>query len=176
MTSPDAWRPAQYDRYAAERRQPFFDLLALLSRAPRGRVVDLGCGTGELTALLHERTAARETLGLDSSPAMLAKSAAFARPGLTFATRDIADFGAVADGAFDLVFSNAALHWVDDHEALFARLAGALSPDGELAIQMPSNHEHPSHVVAAEVAAESPCREAIATKPSSGRASVKELK
>lgn len=160
----DPWNPGQYDRYAAERRQPFFDLLALVSPRPGRRIVDLGCGTGELTELLHERTRARETLGLDSSAAMLAKSVAFAGGGLSFTRRDIADFGA-ADGPVDLIFSNAALQWVDDHETLFARIVAALGPGGELAVQMPANHEDPSHVVAAEIAAEAPFRDAMPEGP-----------
>lgn len=160
----DLWSPAQYDRYAEERRQPFHDLLALVSPRPGGRVVDLGCGTGELTRLLHERTGAKETLGLDSSPSMLAQSAKWAGGGLAFAERDVGDFGS-KDGPFDLVFSNAALQWIEDHDALFARIAGAIAPGGELAVQMPSNHDHPSHVVAAEIAREAPFAAAMPEGP-----------
>lgn len=153
----DTWSPAQYDRYAAERRQPFYDLLALVPPRPGRRVVDLGCGTGELTKVLHERTGARSTLGLDRSRAMLERSAAFAGAGLTFAARDIGELGASGeDGGVDLLFSNAALQWLDDHEALLARLAATLAPGGELAVQMPANHDHASHLVAAEVAREPP--------------------
>jgi trans-aconitate 2-methyltransferase len=148
---PDTWRPAQYDRFRAERQQPFFDLLALVRPEPAMRVVDLGCGTGELTRELHRRRAARETLGLDSSAAMLERSQAFAAEGLRFVRGDIATFSD-PDG-FDLVFSNAALHWLPDQPALLARLTGALRPRGQLAVQVPANHDHPSHLVAAEVAA-----------------------
>jgi trans-aconitate 2-methyltransferase len=123
------------------------------------RVVDLGCGTGELTRELHRHLGARETLGIDSSPAMLAKSAAFAGAGLTFQAGDIGEFA--ADGAYDLVFSNAALQWVPNHEALLRRLTDALAPHGQLAVQVPANHDHPSHTIAAEVARESPFREAL---------------
>jgi trans-aconitate 2-methyltransferase len=158
------WDPNQYDRYAAERRQPFHDLVALLPARPDRRIVDLGCGTGELTKVLHETTAARSTLGVDSSPSMLAKSAALSGAGLSFALRDIADVG-VADGPFDLVFSNAALHWVHDHDELFPRLVSMLAPGGELAVQVPANHEHPSHTVAAEVALEAPFRDRFPDGP-----------
>lgn len=152
MSSP--WNPAQYDRFRAERRQPAFDLLALVRPRPGMRVVDLGCGTGEITRLVHERLAARDTLGLDSSETMLAESAQHAMAGLRFARGDIGEFS--ADGEYDLVFSNAALHWLSDHPALFARLAGALSAGGQLAVQMPFNFDHPSHTVAAAVAREAP--------------------
>jgi trans-aconitate 2-methyltransferase len=160
----DAWSPTQYNRYAEQRRQPFFDLVALLPSRPGRRIVDLGCGTGEMTQQLHQRTRARTTLGLDSSAAMLAKSAAFAGGGLSFERRDIADFGAL-DGPIDLIFSNAALQWIDDHEALFARLVGALGPGGELAVQMPSNHDHPSHRIAAEIALEPAFRASMPEGP-----------
>ena len=147
-----SWDPAQYDRFRDERRQPFFDLLALVDPRPGMRIVDLGCGTGELTRILHQRLAAADTLGLDASETMLARSAASAGDGVRFARADIADFADTA--AWDLVFSNAALHWVPDHEALFARLAAALAPGGQIAVQVPANHDHPTHVVAVEVAAE----------------------
>jgi trans-aconitate 2-methyltransferase len=151
------WNPAQYERFKDERSRPFFDLLALVKPVPGGRAVDLGCGTGELTRALHERVQAGETLGLDSSAEMLARSAPFAGGGLRFVQGDIADFG---EGAWDLVFSNAALHWVGDHPALLARLAAGLREGGQLAIQVPANHDHPSHLVARAVAAEEPFRSA----------------
>lgn len=148
----DAWNPDRYDRFRDERRRPFFDLLALIRPRPAMRVVDLGCGSGELTAELHRHLRATDTLGLDSSAAMLAKSDAFAADGLRFARGDIADFA--SGPTYDLVFSNAALHWLPEHDALFARLTAALAPGGQLAVQMPANFDHPSHTVAAEVAAE----------------------
>jgi trans-aconitate 2-methyltransferase len=148
----DKWNPEQYERYRDERSRPFFDLLALVRPKPAMRVVDLGCGTGALTRAMHERLAAKETLGTDSSEAMLAKARAENMPGLRFELGDIATFE--RDGDLDLVFSNAALHWLPDHPALLARLARALAPGGQLAVQVPANHDHPSHVVAAEVAEE----------------------
>ena len=150
----DAWNPAQYERFARERRQPFDDLVALVERAPGMRVVDLGCGTGELTADLHAALGARETLGLERSANMLSRAAAITRPGLRFAQGDIASFA--DDAAWDLVLSNAALQWLPDHELLLARLARALAPGGQLAVQVPANFGHPAHLMAAEVAAEEP--------------------
>jgi len=156
---PNPWSPAQYNRFRAERQQPFFDLLALVRPRPAMRVVDLGCGTGELTGVLHARLGAATTLGLDSAPAMLAESAAFAAPGLRFASADVATFA--ADAAYDLVFSNAALQWIPDHAALFARLTAALAPAGQLAVQIPANYDHPAHAIAARVAGEAPFRAAL---------------
>jgi len=112
------------------------------------RVVDLGCGTGDLTLELHQKLAARETVGLDASAAMLAKAPEAA--GLGFETGEIEKFAPARP--FDLVFSNAALHWVEDHPALFRRLTDAVADGGQLAVQMPMNDEHASHQTAFELA------------------------
>jgi trans-aconitate 2-methyltransferase len=144
------WSPAQYERFKVERRQPFLDLVALVEKRPRMRVVDLGCGTGELTRELHDALGADETLGIDNSETMLLKAGSFGGEMLRFEQGDIEAF--VTDRPFDLIFSNAALHWVPDHEALFARLTRFLSHDGQLAVQMPDNDDHPSHAIAARVA------------------------
>jgi trans-aconitate 2-methyltransferase len=134
----DTWNPAQYDRFQREREQPFFDLLTLVRPARSMRVVDLGCGTGRLTRLLHDRLRARETLGIDRSPRMLDARRDDGRlPDLRFEVGTIESFPGDR-GAFDLIFSNAALHWVEDHEALLARLTAALAPGGQLAFQVPS--------------------------------------
>src|SRR5690242_11102314 len=113
MTAPrdkTDWNPAQYERFKEERSRPFFDLLALVRPRDGMRVVDLGCGPGELTRAMHEKLRARETIGVDSSESMLGKAGALAGAGLTFERGDIATFG--DRGTFDLVFSNAAIHWV----------------------------------------------------------------
>jgi trans-aconitate 2-methyltransferase len=151
--------PNQYNRFRGERQQPFFDLIALIEPRPRLRVVDLGCGTGEMTRALHDRLPDATTTGLDSSETMLADSAAFAAPGLRFERADIAAFAPVA--AYDVILSNAALHWLPDHAELFARLARALADGGQLAVQMPMNYDHPSHIVAAQVADEPPFRDLL---------------
>jgi trans-aconitate 2-methyltransferase len=145
-----SWDPTQYERFKDERAQPFHDLISLIEHRPHMRVVDFGCGTGELTRMLHEQVAAEETIGIDSSETMLLKSNSFDSEMLHFERGEIEGF--VADRPFDLVFSNAALHWIADHERLFTRLAGLLAPHGQLAVQMPSNHDHPSHRIAAELA------------------------
>jgi trans-aconitate 2-methyltransferase len=121
-------------------------------------VVDLGCGDGVLTRELHQRLGARETVGVDSSAAMLEKAAPLAGGGLRFVPGDA---GAFAGGRWDLVFSNAALHWVDDHEALLPRLAALVAPGGQLAVQVPCNDHHPSHAEARSAAAEPPFAAAL---------------
>jgi trans-aconitate 2-methyltransferase len=158
-----AWDPAQYARFRDERAHPFLDLMALVRPRPGMRVADLGCGTGEMTRRLHEHLGARETVGIDSSASMLAQARSVAGGGLSFRQQDIADFAAAAPGGepYDLVFSNAALQWLPDHAALLARLTAALTPDGQLAFQVPAVEDHPSWVAAAEVAEELPFREAL---------------
>ena len=146
----DPWSPEQYERFHDERSRPFFDLVALVHPRRGMRVVDLGCGTGELTRHLHDEIRAGDTVGIDRSTAMLAKAAAVAGEGLRFEQGDIGTF---VRRDLDLVFSNA---------ALFARLTEALSGGGQLAVQMPANFDHPSHVVAAEVRREPEFRDALA--------------
>lgn len=160
----DPWNPEQYQRFRAERGRPFEDLLRgtreALGDRPAPRVADLGCGTGETTARLHRELAARETEGLDSSRAMLDQARAHGAPGLTFRDADVG--GAPPGKPYDVVFSNACLHWIDDHPALFARLLGAwVVPGGLLAVQVPANHHHTSHTVAARIAGEEPFRSAL---------------
>src|SRR4030095_1298373 len=140
MAAVDTWDPEQYERFAAERSAPFWDLLSLVRPVPGGRVVDLGCGNGELTAALHRRLEAAETLGLDSSPAMLEPAAGLGGGGLRFALGDIAGFD---QGGWDVAFSNAALHWLPDHAGLFARLVAALNQGGQLAVQVAGHPDHP---------------------------------
>jgi trans-aconitate 2-methyltransferase len=157
------WDPEQYARFRRQRAQPFEDLFALIRPRAGMRIVDLGCGTGELTRELHQRASAATTLGLDSSAEMLERALPLGGGGLRFERGDLAAFDAPA--AFDLVFSHAALHWVPGHRALFARLRTLLAEDGQLAIQVPANFDHPSQTIAAALCAEPPFRQALADLP-----------
>jgi trans-aconitate 2-methyltransferase len=146
------WNPTQYHRFADERSRPFVDLLDLVQPGPSvHRAVDLGCGSGELTAMAVDRLGLTDTLGVDNSPAMLAAAADHARPGLRFEHGDIA--GWTSSGDHHLVLANASLQWVPHHAAVLARWTAALAPGGQIAVQVPSNAHQPSHVVAREVAA-----------------------
>ena len=153
----DAWDPSQYERFREERQQPFYDLLKLVIPKKSMRVLDLGCGTGELTREMHRHLKAQKTHGIDSSSSMLERTKELDEPGLSFAQGLLEEAG----GEWDLVFSNAALHWVDDHEAVLARHTATLAPGGQLAIQMPANQDHPSHVVANEIATSPEFRDAL---------------
>ncbi len=148
----ETWDPDQYHRFAAERRRPFDDLLGLMLPTPGGRVVDLGCGTGELTAELHRRLGASETVGIDSSAAMLARARSQAGAGLRFEHGDLTDWTPLEP--VDVVFANASLQWAPDHPAVLASLVAGLAPSGQIAFQVPANHDHPAHSIAAELGAE----------------------
>jgi trans-aconitate 2-methyltransferase len=152
IMSTDRWNPDQYKRFESERAQPFWDLAALVQTpTPPQRWLDIGCGSGELTCALHERVKAHKTLGIDSSANMLADAAKLKSAGLSFQQAKVEEFSAQIP--FDVVFSNAALQWVENHQALFPRIFSWLSPHGQLAVQMPVNFDHPSHALAGEVAA-----------------------
>ena len=145
------WDPRQYDRFAAERRQPFLEVLRLLRPILGGSLADLGCGNGSLTVEMKDALLAAEALGIDSSPAMLAE--ARVEDGVTFAEGDLAAWG--GDGRrWDLITAHASLQWVPDHEGVLRRWTSALAPGGQLAVQVPANRDHPSHSVLEEVAAD----------------------
>lgn len=152
------WNPRAYEAFADHRMRPAIDLLCrVVLDAPR-RMVDLGCGSGGVTRLLVERWPRASIVALDGSPEMLA--AAREKAGTTGIDWQQADLAAWYPSApFDLVFSNAALHWLTDHAALFPRLADAVAPGGVLAVQMPSNFAAPSHVLMHELALEPVYRE-----------------
>jgi trans-aconitate 2-methyltransferase len=146
------WDPTQYHKFQAERSAPFFDLLALVEIRPNLNVVDLGCGTGELTRRLAATLPDSHVTGLDSSSPMLEKAAPHSGLGLRFEQGDQAQL----TGEWDLVFSNAALQWSENHEELIPRLYDRLKPGGQLAVQVPSNHNHVSHRLYRETAGEEP--------------------
>lgn len=145
------WDPGQYARFADHRLRPALDLLARVPiEAPR-RVYDLGCGAGPATRLLAERWPQAAVIGIDSSPDMLAAAKRQSPAAIAWIGADIAAWQPEAPA--EVIFSNAALHWLDDHPRLFRRLLAALPAGGVLAVQMPRNHGAPTHVAIAELAA-----------------------
>ncbi|HEY3448332.1 MAG TPA: methyltransferase domain-containing protein [Myxococcales bacterium] len=153
------WDPSQYLRFGAERLRPALDLLARVPlEAPRS-IADLGCGAGNVTRLLRERWPEADLLGVDRSPEMLAR-AAQTLPDARWARADLASWSPASP--VDLLFSNATLHWLDDHSERFARLATFVRPGGCLAVQMPANHTEPTHTAAFAVAEEGAWRAKLA--------------
>lgn len=158
----DSWNPNQYEKFKNERSQPFLDLLEFVKPEKFETAVDLGCGTGELTRLMHDRFSPASTMGMDSSEAMLAKTAAFQTENLKFAQGDI-DIWEKPQG-FDLIISNAALQWSPQHRDLFARLHRSLRRGGQLAVQMPMNHDYATHVLSSAMSHEDRWKKALGGK------------
>lgn len=144
------WEPDRYLQFSDERLRPALDLLGRVPLSRPARIVDLGCGAGNITRLLAERWPNAELTGLDSSPEMLER-ARTTLPEVRFELTGVEQWD--SEDPLDLLFSNAALHWVGQHEILFPRLLDSLSPGGVLAVQMPGNFDAPSHRLIRELAA-----------------------
>lgn len=157
----DDWSPEQYLQFAHERTRPALDLIGHIALADPKTIVDLGCGAGNVTRLLRSRWPDAQISAVDNSPAMIerAKSEQLAL-GVDWILDDIAtwDFPAPPD----LIFSNAALHWMDHHRELFPRLFSRLAPGGVLAVQMPNNFSAASHTLMLEVAKQGPWADKLA--------------
>lgn len=143
------WDPAAYLAFADHRARPFQDLLARVTAAAPRRVVDLGCGPGNLTALLAARWPGAAVEGVDSSAEMVA---AARTNGVGARRADLAAWTPAPDA--DVVVSNAALQWVPEHRALLPRWLAALPAGAELAVQVPGNFGAPSHALVRERARE----------------------
>ena len=150
-----AWDPGLYLRFADLRLRPAVELLARVDLETPARIVDLGCGTGTSTALLRARWPVAGIEGVDSSAEMLA-AAAHGDARTRWIQGDLATWS--VPSPVDLIFANASLQWVGDHERLLPRLVAQLAPGGVLAVQMPANHGEPSHALIRAVAAEGPWR------------------
>jgi trans-aconitate 2-methyltransferase len=171
------WDATQYLRFGGERSRPFFDLLARVGAELPGYVVDMGCGPGNLTAVLAERWPSAVVCGVDNSPRMIeaARSlipAGHARssgsgpvltdhaPGLSFVLDDVRHWE--PQSLPDVIVSNAVLQWVPGHRELLVRWADLLADGGWLAFQVPGNFDQPSHVILREMAASARWRPLLA--------------
>jgi trans-aconitate 2-methyltransferase len=145
------WDPGQYLKFADQRLRPALELLNRVTLAEPTLIYDLGCGSGSLTRLMAERWPAATVYGVDNSPEMLAQAAA-EESRVHWVAADIQ--GWQPDAAPDLIFSNATLHWLGGHHALFPRLLAMLRPGGCLAVQMPLSWDLPSHRLMRETLAD----------------------
>ena len=145
------WDPKTYLAFADERTRPAAELLARVPVEAPERVVDLGCGPGNSTALLADRWPDAHIEGIDSSPEMI-RQARESGVKAEWSVADIADW--TASAPYNVVYSNAALHWVGDQASLLPRLMRSVRPGGALAFQVPLNFDMPSHVLMREVARE----------------------
>ncbi len=146
------WDPARYLAFADERSRPLSELLARVVTTQARLVIDLGCGPGSSTLPLLERWPAARVVGVDSSPAMIARATVAARgPRVSFVKADIGNWE--PEEAPDVVVANAVLQWVPEHVSVIERFASVLAPGGSLAIQVPGNFGEPSHALMRELAA-----------------------
>jgi trans-aconitate 2-methyltransferase len=147
------WDARQYSRYAKERSRAFFDLVAQVPQTSMRRIVDLGCGPGDLTRTLVERWPQAVIIGVDNSPDMLAKARAHTISGrLEFVEGDLATWQGGQE--LNLIVCNAALQWALDHERVLGLWAGMLAPAGTIAVQMPSRFQTPSQLALEETVAQ----------------------
>lgn len=140
------WDPDQYGLFADHRLRPGLELVARIPDIDPARIVDLGCGAGTLTTAIARRWPRARVSGIDGSADMLARAPA---SHVAWELGDIATWEPTEP--IGLIYSNAALHWLDDHERLFGRLVSALEQGGVLAVQMPANWAAPTHRIPAEI-------------------------
>lgn len=147
------WNPEVYNQFKEKREQPFYDLISRVKIRPGLKILDLGCGTGELTLTLPQRFPGSSILGVDNSREMLPVTNEF--PAVTFALRSIVE-ELMLPTKYDLIIANASLQWVDDHQQLFRRIISKLNPSGQIAIQMPSQNENVLNKILFELVNELP--------------------
>jgi trans-aconitate 2-methyltransferase len=145
------WDPKTYLAFGGERTRAAAELVARIGAESPGRVADLGCGPGNSTALLAARWPKAQIEGIDNSPTMLAKARTTGIPA-RWIEDDVARWS--PENAYDVIYSNATLQWIGDHETLLPRLASILSPGGVLAFQVPRNFREPSHAITQDLARE----------------------
>ena len=145
------WNADQYLKFADERTQPCRDLVARIRVVNVRSVIDLGCGPGNSTAVLAERWPDAGITGLDSSASMI-DVARREQPAHRWIARDISEWAANETERFDIVFSNAALHWLPDHATLYPRLLARVRAGGALAVQIPADFDALPHRLMRELA------------------------
>lgn len=149
------WDPTQYNKFKDTRFLPFIDLSELIQPTSTSRAVDLGCGTGEQTAWLVEKLKTVRFIGIDSSAEMLEKAKSLGSDRLTFTRKTIEEF-TTDEEPWDLIFSNAALQWSDDHAFLFPKLIAKLNTGGQFAVQMPCQAENILNKILSDLADSEP--------------------
>jgi trans-aconitate 2-methyltransferase len=152
------WDPATYNAFKEIRYKPFYDLVDMVDKGDIRTAVDLGCGTGEQTSILSKQLGDASVLGIDSSDEMLKESTIFVTQNLRFRKATITEL--IAESSkWDLIFSNAALQWEDDHHDLFPNIISHLSPGGQLAVQVPFQKKNVLNQMLLEIVNEKPFAE-----------------
>ncbi len=152
------WNPQQYLKFSGHRLRPAVDLLMRIPDVGVKTVADLGAGAGNVTRLIKERWPDAAVVGVEGSAEMVAAGRK-AAPEVEWLQQDLAAWRPA--GRYDVIYSNAALHWLPDHETLFPSLIEKVEPGGILAVQMPRNFEAPSHVLIGETALNGPWRSRV---------------
>ncbi len=152
------WNPQQYLKFSGHRLRPAVDLLMRVPDVPVRRAADLGAGAGNVTRLIKERWPEATIVGVEGSAEMVAAGRT-AAPEVEWLHQDLASWHPAQH--YDVIYSNAALHWLPDHAKLFPALMDTVEPGGILAVQMPRNFEAPSHLLIAETALHGPWRSKV---------------
>jgi trans-aconitate 2-methyltransferase len=149
------WNPQQYLKFSSHRLRPAVDLLMRIPDFPVRSMADLGAGAGNVTKLLKERWPEAIVVGVEGSTEMVAAGKK-AAPEIEWLHQDLGSWQPARK--YDVIYSNAALHWLANHETLFPLLMEKVEPGGILAVQMPRNFGAPSHLLIAETALSGPWR------------------
>lgn len=155
------WDPHAYLSFKEIRFRPFYDLMEMISATGLHKAIDLGCGTGEQTSILAEKFENAHFIGIDSSKEMLEKSKPYAQSRLKFDQQTVESFLEMDADAWDLIFSNAALQWSDEHDKLFPKIMSKLSEGGQFAVQMPFQNQNALNQILLDIAGEKPFREEL---------------
>ncbi len=150
---PMPWNPEVYNQFKSKRQEPFHDMITLLHARPGMSILDLGCGTGELTEILASRFPASRVMGVDTSAEMLSRAPRSER--LSFVRRSVEEQLA-REEKWDIVVANASLQWINDHRRLFREIIRTILPEGQLAVQMPAQKENLLNQLLEELVQEQP--------------------
>lgn len=151
------WNPEQYNKFKKQRFASFEDLYRLINIKPQLKILDLGCGTGELTRMLQEKIPDASIMGIDNSVEMLRESRAFVNENISFKKLSIEEVTTLNE-KWDLIFSHSALQWVESHQPLITRLITRLKKGGQIVIEMSDNHKYITHELIKAIASTEPFR------------------
>lgn len=141
------WNPESYLKFRKERTRPSVDLADKIEIKNPKKIIDIGCGPGNSTAVLKHRFPNAEIIGIDNSPNMI-EAAAKTYPDIEFRLIDAScELDKLGENTFDVVFSNACIQWLPNHSELLAEMMKLLKKNGVMAVQIPVNYDEPIHKI-----------------------------
>ncbi|NLJ31277.1 MAG: methyltransferase domain-containing protein [Clostridiales bacterium] len=146
------WNSSEYLKFGNERTQPAIDLVNRIDCENPKKILDIGCGPGNSSKVLAQRYPDADILGIDNSPAMI-EAAKIQHPDIRFMQCDANRDLRTMDRDFDIIFSNACIQWIPDHDTLLKNMMCLLKPGGIIAIQTPMNYQEPIHQIIKEISA-----------------------